>query len=55
MVGGGGRRSAMLEFLNFISDLRLMDLELAGGLYTWSNGKSSQSWSRIDHFLVSSG
>lgn len=31
---GGGCRSAMLEFLNFIPDLGLMDLELAGGLYT---------------------
>lgn len=33
-------------------DLGLLDLELAGGLFTWSNGRSFQSWSRIDRFLV---
>jgi hypothetical protein len=48
----GGRRisSAMREFSDFIFERGLMDLPLTGGLCTWSN---SQSWSRIDRFLVS--
>ena len=50
----GGRRinSAMREFLDFIFERGLMDLPLTGKVCTWSN---SQSWSRIDRFLVSLG
>jgi exonuclease III len=48
----GGKRisSAMREFSDFIFERSLMDLPLTGGVCTWSN---SQSWSRIDRFLVS--
>jgi exonuclease III len=48
----GGRRTsaAMREFSDFIFEKRLMDLPLTGGLCTWSN---TQSWSRIDRFLIS--
>jgi hypothetical protein len=50
----GGRRisSAMREFSDFIFERGLMDLPLSRGICTWSN---SQSWSRIDRFLVSPG
>ncbi|XP_035539695.1 uncharacterized protein LOC118344047 [Juglans regia] len=40
----------MEEFSEFMFDLDLMDLPLAGGEYTWSN---SRRWSRLDRFLVS--
>jgi hypothetical protein len=47
-----GRRisAAMREFSDFIFEKGLMDLPLTGGLCTWSN---TQSWSRIDRFLIS--
>jgi endonuclease/exonuclease/phosphatase family metal-dependent hydrolase len=50
----GGRHisAAIMEFSDFIFERGLMDLPLAGGLRTWSN---TQSWSRIDRFLVSPG
>lgn len=44
----------MVDFSDFIAECELVDLALAGGLSTWSNGRSSQSWSRIDCFQVSS-
>lgn len=44
----------MLEFLDFISDNGLSDLPLLGGVFTWSNNRSTQSWSWIDRFLLNS-
>jgi hypothetical protein len=44
-------RPVMTEFLDFISELGLMDLPLSGGSSTWS---INSSWFRVDHFLVSS-
>lgn len=32
--GGGSNRSPMMEFLDFLSELELVDLVLAGGLFT---------------------
>ncbi|KAL7250145.1 hypothetical protein ACSBR1_012198 [Camellia fascicularis] len=44
------RRSRdMSEFGNFINKMELLDIPMMGGQYTWGN---SQSWSRIDRFLV---
>jgi hypothetical protein len=37
-------------FADFIAEMGLMDLPLAGGVSTWSN---NMSWSRLDRFLVS--
>jgi hypothetical protein len=48
--GRAGMRRAATEFADFIADQGLMDLPLAGGVYTWSN---SMSRSRLDRFLVS--
>jgi hypothetical protein len=31
----------------------LMDISLVDGNFTWSNNPDSQSWSRIDRFLLS--
>ncbi|KAG2680435.1 hypothetical protein I3760_11G099200, partial [Carya illinoinensis] len=42
--------SAMAEFSDLIFELDLVDLPLAGGDFTWSNGRT---WSRLDRFLVS--
>lgn len=33
-LGGGSNRSPMMEFLDFLSELELVDLVLAGGLFT---------------------
>jgi len=41
----------MADFSDFILEHGLMDLPLAGGLFTWSNLSSR---SRIDRFVVSS-
>uniref|UniRef100_A0A2N9GN59 Reverse transcriptase domain-containing protein n=1 Tax=Fagus sylvatica TaxID=28930 RepID=A0A2N9GN59_FAGSY len=52
---GCSRLSAsMSDFSDFIDDLNLVDLPLHGGQYTWCNGSSNPSMSRIDRVLVSS-
>ncbi|XP_028062050.1 uncharacterized protein LOC114265429 [Camellia sinensis] len=43
------RDRGMEEFGTFISNLELVDIPMLGRQYTWGN---SQSWSRIDRFLV---
>jgi exonuclease III len=45
--------SSMLEFSDFIFEQGLMDLPLAGGLFTWSNNQENPIWSRLDRFLIS--
>jgi hypothetical protein len=47
---GGVRRRAVAAFADFIVEMGLMDLPLAGGVSTWAN---NVSWSRLDRFLVS--
>ena len=50
---GCSRLSAtMVDFLDFIEDLNLVDLPLHGDSYTWCNGSSNPSMSRIDRVLV---
>jgi hypothetical protein len=48
--GGVRRRRAVAAFTDFIAEMGLMDLPLAGGVSTWAN---NLSWSRLDRFLVS--
>ncbi|XP_028109972.1 uncharacterized protein LOC114308561 [Camellia sinensis] len=43
------RDRGMGDFGNFISSLELVDIPMLGRRYTWGN---SQSWSRIDRFIV---
>jgi hypothetical protein len=47
---GGVRRRAVAAFADFTTEMGLMDLPLAGGVFTWAN---NMSWSRLDRFLVS--
>jgi hypothetical protein len=44
-------RLAMSDFSDFLQEQGLLDLPLAGGLFTWS---LTPKWSRIDRFLISS-
>jgi hypothetical protein len=44
----------MMEFSDFIFEQGLMDLPLAGGLFTWFNNQENPTWSCLDRFLVSS-
>ena len=43
----------MEKFSEFIEDLKLIDLPLEGGSYTWSSGTDQSSMSRIERVLVS--
>uniref|UniRef100_A0A2N9IH31 Reverse transcriptase domain-containing protein n=1 Tax=Fagus sylvatica TaxID=28930 RepID=A0A2N9IH31_FAGSY len=45
--------SAMHEFNDFKSECGLMDIQLEGGLFTWSNNRDVPAMSRIDRFLFS--
>ena len=42
----------MRRFAQIIDDLRLVDLPLQGGSFTWSGGLNNQSWARLDRFLA---
>ena len=42
----------MRRFLEIINDLRLRDMSLQGGPFTWSGGRNGRSMSRLDRFLV---
>ena len=50
---GGRITQAMRRFAFVIDDLRVRDLPLQGGPFTWSGGNNGQVMSRIDKFLVS--
>lgn len=42
-----------LSFMDFIADLNLVDLELKGKDFTWSNRRAKPALARMDHFLFS--
>jgi hypothetical protein len=46
-------RLAMSDFSDFLHEQGLLDLPLAGGLFTWSLAQDPPKWSRIDRFLIS--
>jgi hypothetical protein len=43
----------MTQFRNVVSSLELMDLQLQGREYTWSNERETPSFVRLDRFLIS--
>ena len=49
----GGRMSpTMRRFLEVVEELKLRDLPLQGGLFTWSGGLNIRLKSIIDRFLI---
>jgi len=44
---------AMTELSEFIEDMELMDLDLAGGEFTWRRGDRHSTAARLDRFLIS--
>lgn len=48
--GDSSSGSAMSDFSALLFELDLVDLPLAWGDFTWSNGRA---WSRLDRFIVS--
>ncbi|RVW66264.1 hypothetical protein CK203_065874 [Vitis vinifera] len=47
----GSLNGAMRRFAQVVDDLALIDLPLQGGVYSWSGGRSNQTWARLDRFL----
>jgi exonuclease III len=43
----------MIQFKNVTDSLELMDLQLQGMDYTWSNEQETPSFVRLDKFLIS--
>lgn len=50
--GCSNRDRGMRDFNSFIEDMELVDLQLLGRNYTWSNSQIGEKWSRIDRFLL---
>lgn len=50
-LGSGTRSGEVEEFREMVDNLKLVDLLLRGGRWTWSNARDIPSWSRIDRFL----
>ena len=48
----GSLNGAMRRFAQVVDDLVLIDLPLQGGVFSWSGGRSNQTWARLDRFLV---
>ena len=48
----GSLNGAMRRFAQVVDDLVLIDLPLQGGVFSWSRGRSNQTWARLDQFLV---
>jgi len=42
----------MKEFSDFIKDMKLVDLQLEDGTYTWFKGDQHEAASRIDRILI---
>lgn len=52
-LGGGHISAAMSLFSDWINSHSLIDLQLGGASFTWSNHQTPPSMSRLDRFLVS--
>ncbi|RVW70583.1 putative ribonuclease H protein [Vitis vinifera] len=48
----GRTTGAMRRFAQMVDEFELTDLPLQGGRCTWNGGRGSQSWARLDRFLV---
>ncbi|PWA84305.1 Endonuclease/exonuclease/phosphatase [Artemisia annua] len=46
--------ASMRDFQSFVNDCSLVDIPMSGANFTWSNGESNLSMSRLDRFLISS-
>ncbi|PWA57175.1 hypothetical protein CTI12_AA411590 [Artemisia annua] len=46
--------ASMRDFQSFVNDCILVDIPMSGVKFTWSNGQSNLSMSRLDRFLISS-
>ncbi|WMV42285.1 hypothetical protein MTR67_035670 [Solanum verrucosum] len=44
---------AMTDFTDFIEDAELLDIQLAGDVFTWKNGEGHDPAARLDRFLIS--
>lgn len=52
---GGRINRGMQDFSDFIDEMKLMDLPLEGGLFSWFSNRDLPSLSRLDRFLISQG
>ena len=50
--GCSNRDRGMADFNNFINAMEVVDLQLLGRSFTWSNNQEGEKWSRIDRFLL---
>ncbi|GJR79308.1 transposon TX1 uncharacterized 149 kDa protein [Tanacetum coccineum] len=46
--------ASMRDFQSFVNNCNLVDIPMSGANFTWSNGQSNLSMSRLDRFLISS-
>ncbi|XVE88638.1 hypothetical protein DITRI_Ditri19aG0085600 [Diplodiscus trichospermus] len=51
-LGVSYNQVAMQQFSEFIDNLRLVDLPLLGGRYTWCNNRSEPTFCKFDRFLL---
>lgn len=52
-INKGGIHKHSGVFNSIINSFELIDLEMAGGEYTWSNNQKNPTLERLDRFLVS--
>ncbi|GMI78058.1 hypothetical protein HRI_001475100 [Hibiscus trionum] len=52
-LGAQIHRKEMNEFEEFIEDIKVVDLPLSGGSFTWCSRREDPSFCRLDRFLVS--
>ncbi|KAK2665490.1 hypothetical protein Ddye_004064 [Dipteronia dyeriana] len=52
-VGRGVNLRSIRSFNRFLHKAGIVDIPLTGSKFTWSNNRSSEAWSRLDHFLLS--
>ncbi|KAK2665494.1 hypothetical protein Ddye_004068 [Dipteronia dyeriana] len=52
-VGRGVNLRSIRSFNRFLHKAGIVDIPLTRSKFTWSNNRSSEAWSRLDHFLFS--